>query len=137
MIGFLKPADSRPVRVWACVAASGSGPTKTRKIPSLPGMAASTPWNPFLPSASAMISASGRAVATTCQYWPPEGSPAAAACTGAGDGDGLGLVSLARAGAGVAGAGAGGSDWAGLVDSGGADCGVVASLAAGGVAVAS
>ena len=82
MIGFLKPADSRLVRVWACVDASGSGPTKTRNMPSL-GAGASIAWNPFLPSASAMISASGRAVATTCQYWPLDGSPAAAAWTGA------------------------------------------------------
>src|ERR1700733_1191197 len=104
MIGFLKPADSRPVRVWACVGASGSGPTKTRKIPSF-GAGASTTWNPFLPSASAIISASGRAVATTCQYWPPEGSPAAAACTGGGAGDGLGLVSCTRVGAIFVGAG--------------------------------
>src|SRR3984957_8126961 len=133
MIGFLKPADSRPVRVWACVGASGSGPTKTRKIPSF-GAGASTTWNPFLPSASAMISASGRAVATTCQYWPPDGSPAAAACTGAGDGDGFELVSLARAGGGFVGAGAGGSACAGLVDSGGADCGVESPAAGGGAA---
>src|ERR1700722_7101336 len=109
MIGFLKPADSRPVRVWACVGASGSGPTKTRKIPSF-GAGASTTWNPFLPSASAMISASGRPPAPPCQYWPPDGSPAAAACTGGpatggGAGDGLGLVSWTRAGAVFAGAG--------------------------------
>ena len=35
MIGFLKPADSSPVRVWACVGASASGPTRTRNTPSL------------------------------------------------------------------------------------------------------
>src|SRR5271170_5009485 len=107
MIGFLKPADSRPVRVCACVGASGSGPTRTRNMPSF-GAGASTTWNPFLPRASAMISASGREVATTCQYWPPDGSPAAPACSTARDwvatgdaaGDGLDLTSFAGARAG-------------------------------------
>src|ERR1700722_11815621 len=99
-MGFLNPADSSPVRVCAWVDASPSGPTKTRKMPSL-GAGDNTTWKPFLPSASAIISASGRDVATTCQYWPPDGSPEAVARTGgapgagagAGDGGGLGLFS--------------------------------------------
>ena len=146
MIGFLKPADSRLVRVWACVGASGSGPTKTRNTPSL-GAGASTTWNPFLPSASAMISASGRAVATTCQYWPLAGSLRAPphvrqGARGAEMETAWLLISFAGAGAG------GGADCAGLVDSGGVESaggaalelvadGVVASLGAaeGGVAL--
>src|SRR5258708_2366310 len=75
MIGFLKPDASRSARPCAKVAESLNGPTKTRK--RLFGPGATIERKPFLPRASLMISASGREVATTCQYCPGGGSPVA------------------------------------------------------------
>src|SRR5258708_12299068 len=74
MIGFLKPEASRSARPCAKVAESLNGPTNTRKILSL-GPGATTERKPFFPRASLMISASGRDLATTCQYCPGGRSP--------------------------------------------------------------
>ena len=89
MIECVNPAASSLVRASACVPLSGNGPTRTRKTPSLDAGVTNT-WKPFLVSASLMISAPGREVATTCQYWPAAGSfvmeasPAAGGPTAAG-----------------------------------------------------
>src|SRR5260370_26890936 len=98
MIGFLKPEASRSARPCAKVAESLNGPTNTRKILSL-GPGATTERKPFLPRASLMISASGRDVATTCQYCPGGGSPVAEA--GAEGVKTCGLVSFGGGGAGA------------------------------------
>src|SRR5260370_38189159 len=74
---ILKPEASRSARPCAKVAESLNGPTKTRK--RLFGPGATIERKPFLPRASLMISASGREVATTCQYCPGGGSPVAEA----------------------------------------------------------
>ena len=79
-----------------------------------------------------MISASGRDVATTCQYSPGAGSfvtdARGAGCDGCGFGSGV-LVSFVCGGAGCAGCVAAGSDGEGLVSAGAADgsCGVEAA----------
>ena len=96
MIGFLKPEASRSARPCAKVAESLNGPTNTRK--RLFGPGATIERKPFLPRASLMISASGREVATTCQYCPGEGSPVADA--GAEGVKTCGLVSFAGTGGG-------------------------------------
>lgn len=107
-IGFLNPAASNAVRVCACVAASLSGPTKTRNTPSF-GAGAMTVWKPFLPRVSVMISASGRAVATTCQYSPGARSAVTdAAGEAGGRGDDFAFCA-GGAGAGVGAAAAGGA----------------------------
>ncbi len=97
MIGFLKPEASRSARPCAKVAESLNGPTNTRKRLSL-GPGATMERKPFLPRASLMISASGREVATTCQYCPGGGSPVADA--GAEGVKTCGLVSFAGTGGG-------------------------------------
>src|SRR5258708_9367504 len=97
MIGFLKPDASRSARRCAKVAESVNGPTNTRKRLSL-GPGATIERKPFWPSASLMISASGREVATTCQYCPAGGSPVAEA--GAEGVKTCGLVSFAGTGGG-------------------------------------
>jgi len=97
MIGFLKPEASRSARPCAKVAESLNGPTNTRKRLSL-GPGATIERKPFLPRASLMISASGREVATTCQYCPGGGSPVADA--GAEGVKTCGLLSFAGTGGG-------------------------------------
>src|ERR1035438_6562800 len=140
MIECVNPAASSLVRASACVPLSGNGPTRTRKTPSLDAGVTNT-WKPFLVSASLMISAPGREVATTCQYWPAAGSfvmeasPAAGGPTAAGfDFGGATGVGLTGAGAGAACSGCvvGGPDAAGFVSAGLVSAGLVSGGVAGG-----
>ncbi len=157
MIECVNPAASSLVRASACVPLSGNGPTRTRKTPSLDAGVTNT-WKPFLVSASLMISAPGREVATTCQYWPAAGSFVMEASPAAGGPTAAGFDFAGATGVGLTGAGAGaacsgcvvaGWDAAGFVSAGfvsggvaGGSCADVAGLelagcdSAGGVSTA-
>lgn len=107
VIGFLNPAASNLVRASACVPLSGNGPTSTRKNPSLDA-GVSNVWKPRLVRVSLIISAPGREVATTCQYWPGAGSLVMDASPLEAGPTALGFGFAAATGAGLTGAGGGG-----------------------------
>ncbi len=99
MIGFLKPADSRPVRVWACVGCIGKRPHQNAENAVLVGRGREHGVKSFF----AERLGDDLGVRPCCRHHLPILAAGRLACRasmyrrscGVGDGDGLVLISLA------------------------------------------